>query len=90
MAKSPGRKRDEQAADSHEEQYRETLRRRGGAPLGRAKEYNFSDDPVVPLDDERHVRRDLDRLTEHRAAHQPAGGDPAPKMPFGNLRSGKG
>jgi hypothetical protein len=87
---SPGYQSNKRAEDEHEEEYRQKVIAQGGGLLGRAKEYRFDKDPIVPLGDERFAPREEGAHARHRREHQPAGGtasvDP---MPFANLISEK-
>jgi len=79
---SPGKARAEALKDDHEEFVRRTWSERGGPLLGHAKTYDTSEDVIVPLGDERHVRRTLPPIIEHRNRNAPAGGDTISRVPF--------
>ena len=79
---SPGRERHVRERDGIEEFVRRTWSERGGPLLGKPKEYNTTEDTIVPLGDERHVRRTLPPIDQHRGGSQPPGGDTISRVPF--------
>ena len=89
--RSPARERAEKYKDDHEETYRQNLKKQGGGLLGRAKEYDFTEDVVVPRGDPRHIKRQLPQIDQHRAENQPSGVAPDLQKVLGVkwLRSGK-